>query len=474
MESPVVPPPSDPLIRSVRRTIAERRLIRRGQHILVACSGGADSTALLVILCVLGRVDGFSLSVGHVNHRLRGEESEADERWVAQLAEGFGVPFRRETVEVRRLRARRGGSVEEVARWARHEALRSMARSEDAELIAIGHHLDDQAETVLMHVLRGSGLAGIAGMVWGPEGGVIRPLLGTRRSEIRAALSRWDIPWREDSSNLSLEMTRNRLRHVLIPALEAEWNPGVIPALSRLAELASAEKMALDVWVDRIWHTLARTHPGERVILDGSVARSYPLGIRRRIVRRAAESLTTVTAPLSYAETDRLVALVERRGEVVLRGRLNAWSTRDMVVVESAHAWRGPTPVDTAGSTRLPGWGTLTLAQQQHPGESRQPRASHPGTCMFSWKKGAVGSQVSFRRWRKGDRIRAREGKLRLVADLARKRRPPLDPRLLVVVEEAGQIIWVPGLASAESLGASPECSTVLLRWDWENDAPIT
>lgn len=461
-----LPLASDPFIRRIRHTILERRLIVPGQTVLVACSGGADSTALAVALSVIASREGIRLCVGHVNHRLRGEEGDADAEWVRRLSEMLDWPFSVEVVDVPRLRAERGGSVEEVARTARYEALHSMAAAAGAERIATAHHLEDQAETVLMHILRGTGLTGLAGMTWGPETGVIRPLLGTPREALRMALRRWNIPWREDSSNRSLEPTRNRLRHILLPTLEREWNPKIIQALARLAELASADAMALDAWVGQIWPVLVRNHTSEFVVLDGSGLRSYPSGIRRRVIRCAARSLRTVLAPLSHAETEHLVCLVERRGTVVLRGRLNAWSTPDTITLEAADAWRGPTAVNPDGETRIPGWGTLRMTT------ARPVATSTTGSLL--WPKESLRGSVVLRRWREGDRIVGRGAKSALIADVARRRRPLVDPRMIVVMEDSERIIWVPGLLASAAPDATPGTEMVTFEWERESNASAT
>jgi len=457
MTAQFLPSPRDPFIARLRRMLVTRKLVRPGDGVLVACSGGADSTALVVGLAVLAPDLDLVLRLGHVNHCLRGAEADEDARRVRDLARRLGLPFHLGVAHVAAIRAERGGSIEEVARWARLRLLRDMAGASD--LIATAHHADDQAETVLLHLLRGSGLEGLAGMAWGPEDGIIRPFLGFERREIHDALVRWGMSWREDESNRSLEFARNRLRHELIPELAAQWNARIVPALARLAEIVAGDEAALEAWVERTWGKVTRLQTAEVVVLDRVAAGPYPLGIKRRLVRRAAYALRTVREPLSYAETDRLVRLLDERGDVVLRGRMIAWSGDDAAWFEAADAWRGPTVVGVPGRTNVTGWGSMLAVRAGGP-------EADVATALV-WPEGAFSPPLVIRRWRPGDRIAARpKRRPDLVADLARKRKPPIDPRGVLVLADAQRIIWAVGVATAELPPTSLETSLVAFRWE--------
>ena len=209
---------------------------------IVAISGGPDSVALAHAANRL-RQQGVigSLHLAHLNHQLRGDESDGDEAFVGELGRAWGVPMSTHRIDIRAL----AGNLEDAARRVRYEWLTETARRENAAWIATGHTADDRAETVLHHFLRGSGIAGLAGIAARRRlDGVdlIRPLLATRRAEIVAYLKAEKQSWRTDSSNADVAFTRNRLRHELLPALERDYNPALVDVLCRTAAQASEDR----------------------------------------------------------------------------------------------------------------------------------------------------------------------------------------------------------------------------------------
>ena len=454
-----LPDLTDPFVENLRRSLRERHLVSRGSRVLVACSGGADSTALAAAMRVLAEPLGLTLAVGHVNHRIRGGQACDDARWVVEFAGLLGLPCLVGSADVPSLKTIHGGSLEDVARRARWALLNDMRASLGADVIATAHHSDDQAETVLMHAMRGSGLAGISGMTWGPRGGTIRPLLATGRDDIREALVRWGMPWREDASNETRDHARNRVRHELLPALERDWNPRIGRALSRLAESAALDGEALDEIAEQAMSSAVIRQSNQAIVLDCSAIREYPMAIRRRVVRRAALGLPTVEDALTYAETERLEALTTGRGTVALRGRLLARSNGRRLWCESADAWRGPTSIALDGETAIPGWGAVVARRDS-------PRRA-VGANALRWPVDRWASQPpSIRRWCAGDRITVRgEGHPALVADLAHASPAKPDPRELLVVEDAARIVWIPGVARARPPRAQAGTPTALLQW---------
>ena len=214
-----------------------------GGRVGVAVSGGADSVVLLYILRELAGALALKLSVLHVNHRLRGDESDEDERFVAKLAHEFGLPVLSMTA------VPGAGNLEQEARELRRRFFRLCREQHNLQKIALGHTRNDQAETVLYRFLRGSGLAGLAGMRRVTEDGLIRPLLEVSRADIRAWAKQRQIEWREDSSNVNEGYARNRLRNSVIPDLARHFNPNLEGVLAGTACIAAAEE---DYWRERI------------------------------------------------------------------------------------------------------------------------------------------------------------------------------------------------------------------------------
>src|SRR5476651_686134 len=209
-----------------------------GQPIGVAVSGGADSVCLLHALLELAPKWNLHLSVLHLNHQLRGDESRQDAEFVRDLAARLGLPFLIREADV----AASSDNLEQAARLARlaffHEVLAAGAVSR----VALGHTRSDQAETVLFRFLRGSGTAGLAGIRPVTSQGIVRPLIEIERSQVTQFLRERGIPWREDSSNASLQFARNRIRRQLLPQLASAWNPAIVQTLAHTADWALAEE----------------------------------------------------------------------------------------------------------------------------------------------------------------------------------------------------------------------------------------
>lgn len=210
--------------------------------VLVAISGGADSVALLRAMAALKRGGAGGLGAAHLNHQLRGPDADADEAFVVELCRILDLPCETARVPIGRLAAESGDGLEAAARMVRYEFLRETAERLGARYVVTAHTADDQAETILHRIVRGTGLAGLAGMprarVLSPACTLIRPLLGFRRAELLGYLEALDQPYRSDLSNDDRRFTRNRIRHELLPRLAADFNPGVVDAILRLGYMA--------------------------------------------------------------------------------------------------------------------------------------------------------------------------------------------------------------------------------------------
>jgi len=285
------------LAQSVLAYIRRNDLLRPGDRVGIAVSAGADSVALLRLMLDVSGELGVVPSVVHLNHQLRGAESDADERFARDLAEAHKLDFLTESLDVKAHAAEKKLGLEAAAREVRYE-LFGRALHSGVDRIATGHTLDDQAETVLLKMARGAGTRGLAGIypklaidTPGSTGlAIVRPLLGTRRAVLRSYLAEIGQSWREDASNQDLRHTRNRVRHEILPRLEQDVNPGVCETLAETAEIARAEEAYWGAETSRLLPQLWRLdeHGG---ILQLKHFASLPLAIRRRLIRAAAEAV---------------------------------------------------------------------------------------------------------------------------------------------------------------------------------------
>jgi len=276
-------PARSELAERLLKIIRRQEFLRAGDRVAVAVSGGADSVALLLLLLELRSELGITLSVAHVNHKLRGAESDEDERFVAQLAATHGLELATRSAPVARAH---GTGIEGAARELRYRFFRELACGDRAAKVATAHTLDDQAETVLLRLFRGTGIRGLAGIL--PRlrfenegrdcGEVVRPLLGFRRAELRDYLRECGQAWREDSSNANVAFLRNRLRQRLMPLIVEQFGEAAIEHLADLAEIARAEEEHWRTHTDG--SALARSST-----LSAKELNALPLAAARRSVR---------------------------------------------------------------------------------------------------------------------------------------------------------------------------------------------
>ncbi|MFZ3263397.1 MAG: tRNA lysidine(34) synthetase TilS [Terriglobales bacterium] len=307
------------LAKKLLRTIRKQQLLLAGDRLAVAVSGGADSVALLCLLEELRAELGVVLSVVHVNHKLRGAESDEDERFVMELAAAHALEFHAVNAPVESKRASGGGNspatsgVESAARRLRYEFFRELANRGRVGKIATAHTLDDQAETVLLRIFRGTGIRGLAGIhprlrlenhgsteaakkrKGGPSAKdqryataeVVRPLLGFHRAELREYLHARGQSWREDSSNENLAFLRNRVRRQLLPLIAEDYGEATIEHMAELAEIARAdEEWCSALLADAAGAGVRLSEPG----VDLGRLLGSPLAVRRRLVRAWIET----------------------------------------------------------------------------------------------------------------------------------------------------------------------------------------
>lgn len=467
----------------LEQAIRRQRLLVPGMRVAVACSGGADSVALVRLLDEGKEALGLRLLVVHLNHQLRGADSDADEGFTRGLAAQLGLEciVHREDVGARARQGRR--NLEEAGRQARLEFFASLLATGKADAVALAHTLDDQAETVLARILRGAGTRGLAGIypvveTAGREsaGRLVRPLLGIRRSELRAYLSEREQAWREDASNLDRQRLRNRIRLELLPQL----NPAAVEHLGRLAEQARQEESFWTAIIEERFQALVK-RTGEEYQLDvgallAAAPELAPLPVRlageaqgavaRRLLRRILRAVRGDLRRITHTHVESVVRLAAegQSGQRVELPGVAVERCFDRLVFRvpqrGAAAPDYQIPVQGPGSVALPSGRVLTFklvaVQELERGYNKRKAVADAAQTPFP---------LLVRRWHPGDSYRpagaARRKKLKRL--FQQEGIPVGERRRTPVVLCRGEIVWVPPFGVAAGYGLSARSCTALL-----------
>jgi tRNA(Ile)-lysidine synthase len=452
----------------VARYIEEQRLLEPGDRVAVAVSGGADSVALLGLLLELREHLGIVLSVVHFHHQIRGADADADQQFVAGLAQAHGLELHLAAGDTPATAASERLSLETAARGLRYGCFGELISIGRLDKVATAHTLDDQAETVLLKLLRGAGTRGLAGIYprvevhregEGAHGAVVRPLLTTRRAELREYLEGIGQPWREDASNLDLRHRRNRIRHTLIPVLEREFNPNLAQRLGELAEIARAEE---EYWQSEVGRVVVEQQP----ISIRSLS-LLPLALRRRLLRAVALSHGL---NLDFEQVEQILEAA-------------AGSSAKPKRVDLGDGWRALRVGDRLEFRRAPGESDLRRCATDYdyllavPGEilvqeaglvvrvERVERGEGWNGNVLSTK--VLASPLQLRNWRPGDRFwPAQTKEPKKVKELLQQRHvPPEQRRSWPVILSGSEIVWMRGFPVPEHLQPSPnETEAVLIQ----------
>src|SRR5262245_3946717 len=302
------------LLAQLVRTVRQQQLFVPGQHLIVAVSGGPDSVALLSLLHRLARTWRLTLTVVHCNYRLRGVESDSDESFVSDFCRERQLPLVIHRPML--VKERQRSSLQETARHARYDCMKQLARQVGGDCIAVGHTANDQAETILMWLLRGAGMTGLAGMPYAREDGIIRPLLAATRDEVVAYLNHEGLPYRHDSSNEKPLYQRNRIRRELLSVI-TRLAPAAVRVLQRQADLLREDEQYLEQVTNELVRTLVSRDSRDVQRFDRRAFIELPVALQRRLIR---------TILRTYDGEGRASSLhmVESVRRVLLKGRSGA------------------------------------------------------------------------------------------------------------------------------------------------------
>jgi tRNA(Ile)-lysidine synthase len=287
------------VLAKVFQYIREQNLIAPGDLVITGVSGGPDSMALLDILIQLRPRLNFQLAVAHLNHGLR-PEAAAEEEFVSSYCRSVQIPFYSLQVDVQEIATREKKSLEETGRECRYQYFAELATKLGANRIATGHHCNDNAETVLLNLIRGSGIKGLRG-IRPVNGIIIRPLLCVTKNQIESYLAENSIKYCIDLSNYSTDYLRNRIRHNLIPLLEQDYNPRIVEGLNQLADIAAAENDAMETETTRFWEQLVIKQESDEIILDAQRILQLHPAFQRRVIMK---TLSVIQGENSWDATD--------------------------------------------------------------------------------------------------------------------------------------------------------------------------
>jgi tRNA(Ile)-lysidine synthase len=382
------------VLEQVAATISRHNMLAPGARVIVAVSGGPDSVCLLHVLRELNIQ---VVAIAHLNHKLRGADSDEDERFVAAMARELALDFYGGIANIR------GGNLEQTARRARREFFHDLIQRGLADRIALGHTRDDQAETVLFRMLRGSGLAGLAGILPVTAEGLIRPLLDVTRSQVETFLRERGIRWREDASNREPRFARNRIRHQLMPSLKQGWNPRLTEALAHLADLAYEEERWWAAEIARLARQMLVVTPGAVEVATGDLAKESR-AVGRRLIRHAIRLAKGNLHAVRFSHIESVLDLPESGGKAELPG-IHAMRSFDWIRLEvpgrSGHPLGpGGSQVTVPGRSLAPDGNSMICLDVI-------PRARARAACATLKSDlylGKIPERLVLRGWKPGDR----------------------------------------------------------------------
>jgi tRNA(Ile)-lysidine synthase len=460
------------LINAILQLHASHHMFPPQTRILAAVSGGQDSCALLHALHSL-KVDlSIELHAAHLHHGIRGEEADQDAESVTQLCGQLGVRLSVEKADVHAFAKQRRISIQEAAREVRHAYLQRVAQQIGASRIALGHTRDDQVETVLLNILRGTGIEGLQGLA-PVSGNKIRPLLYVFRQETAEYCRQHGIAFREDSSNRSLRYRRNRVRTELLPKLETYYNPEVRSALLRLSDIAALENDYLQACAQQRYKQVCLRDTEDQIVLSVERLCDEHLAIQRRIVRLAIQRIRGGLHEIEFACIERCVRAMEAAAQsgavtgFTLPGQDIGVKIDSKRICLTRRAELSPVPtiyrqLRLPGETRIEEWG-LTIRCQELSADHGIPLKVPGQTALMD--RDALRPPLIVRSRQIGDVIAplGMQGRHRKLQDIFTDRKVPLSRRdRIPVIADSQGIVWVAGCVLSERVKVHRDTSRIL------------
>jgi tRNA(Ile)-lysidine synthase len=445
------PDPASLIEKNVLEWMERHDMVAEGKPVVIGVSGGMDSIALLDVLSSLGDQLRLDLHIAHLNHGLRGHDSDEDARWVEQIANERGLPYHTRTVDCRAISRQTGQTIEETSRDQRQLFMTEVAEKTGAARIATAHHRDDQAETVLLRLLRGTGTTGLAGIRPVRDDRWIRPFLNVTRQQIEEYARFRDLSWRVDQSNFDLTIPRNRIRHDLLPLLEQDYRTGASEALARAAEILQADDELLDTITLDASKTVICADSERKIALDGARFFGYHVAVQRRLIRHFLSLAGLDPRRVSYGLIDRLVTRFSQGpGTVQVSSDLTASYTGRLILLGA----KAPAFEEHIG------FGSNTIqAIDAHLDVDDVLRPEYPTrftaiTPFEAWfDSGLLPKNLVLRTIRPGDRIRpfGLNGSAKVSDVLIDRKVPRLLRDEVPVLAGPDEVFWIVGVRASET-----------------------
>ncbi|MHB0997689.1 MAG: tRNA lysidine(34) synthetase TilS [Armatimonadota bacterium] len=446
----------DSFVNTMLTAINRYMMVDRGQKLLVGVSGGPDSVALLHALwSVSGELD-ISLHVAHLNHSFRGQDSDDDAEYVRSLATDLGLDYTIEKIDVPQIKISLRVSDEEAARLVRHDFLDRTAKKAGAHHIALGHTADDQVETVLINFLRGTGIDGLSGMP-PVRDKIIRPLIELKRRSVEEYIERHSLHPRTDLTNLQPEYTRNRIRLELLPELRQQYNNDIDGIILRLTELVRVDSAYINMEADKALMHVTIDAGADTLKLDAYILNSYPLAIKRRVIRAAIKKLRGELIDIGYIHINDIISLIN--GGSNFRYELPGGTYIDRSY--KFLTFMVTRPVDTQviycytlnvpGETFVPEIQS-TVKTELSTGQIDDIRTSGDNGIVLDY--GCIRGELKIRNWIHGDRMNPMGlGGSKKIQDIFSDKKIPKSERYRIpIIVDNEKIIWVAGLSISENV----------------------
>jgi tRNA(Ile)-lysidine synthase len=447
-----------------KETINRWNMLKKGDRVIVACSGGPDSVALLFLLNLIKEKFGLKLFVAHINHKLRGKESEEDEKFVKSLAQKLNLRFYSKSFDIKKIAKKEKLSIEECAREVRYDYLNRLTGRIKATKIALGHNADDQAETVLMRLIRGAGSLGLSGIP-PVSGKIIRPLLDLKREDIEKFLRENRLQFRIDSSNLRKDYLRNRIRLELLPHLKKNYNPNIVEVLNRTASILSAQVNYLSKEISKIFDQVSYEGKG-KISLDLDKLFNYDISLRREMLRFAIEKIGGGGFRANFEEIERILDLARQRKSgkrVFLTENLLAEVSSKYLNLCQLEKTRRPLPVVFPGITKSNNFG-ITIESQLVAMENlpEKPYSKDQMMAFLDWDK--LKPPSILRNPEPGDRFKplGMKGTKSLKEFLTDLKVPRYEKEKVLVLTSSGRIFWVIGYRIGDEFKVTERTNMIL------------